>query len=231
MSAYVLPDASITRAVFLAVSEGMVDGIISVEAVIDRVWEILVAETGDPAGFPDNRTIGRTTLVLIALTDSGLLECGDNGEDYWFAEQIPTLRLPTGPPTRPDTDTYYLGIAEAVSRRGECSRRQVGAVLVKDHTIIATGYNGAPAGEPSCLDGACPRATSDALPGSGYAESGCSAIHAEVNLLIRASRERSQGATLYVTEEPCVLCSPLIRAAGVARVVTPHAVAPIPTVL
>ena len=79
---------------------------------------------------------------------------------------------------RPDWDTYYLGIAAAVAKRGECSRRQVGAVIVKDHTIIATGYNGAPPGQPSCLEGACPRARSGAEPGKGYAESGCTAVHA-----------------------------------------------------
>lgn len=122
---------------------------------------------------------------------------------------------------RPTVDEYYLGIAQAVAARGECTRRQVGAVIVRDQTIVGTGYNGAPPGEPSCLDGACPRAASGAEAGSGYAESGCVAIHAETNAIIRAGRERCLGATLYVTSPCCVLCAPLVRAAGIARVVTP----------
>lgn len=120
---------------------------------------------------------------------------------------------------RPSWDEYYSGIARAVSQRGECVRRQVGAVIVKNHTIIATGYNGAPAGEPSCLDGACPRAFSDAKPGEGYAQSGCKAIHAETNAIIRAGRDRCLGATMYITTDPCELCRPLIAAAGISRVV------------
>lgn len=121
---------------------------------------------------------------------------------------------------RPDWDTYYSGVAEAVAARGECVRRKVGAIIVRDHTIISTGYNGAPSGEPSCLDGHCPRANrTDVVHGTGYAESGCRVIHAETNAIIRAGRDRCIGATLYVTTHPCDLCSSLIQAAGIARVV------------
>lgn len=121
--------------------------------------------------------------------------------------------------SRPTWTEYYLGIAEAVSKRGECSRRQVGAVIVKDHTIVATGYNGAPPGQASCLDGGCPRAFSDAVPGTGYAESGCVAVHAEANAIIRAGRDRCVGSTMYLTDEPCDLCAPLLDAAGIARAI------------
>lgn len=123
--------------------------------------------------------------------------------------------------TRPDWTAYYLGIARSVAERGECTRRQVGAVIVKDHSIVATGFNGAPPGEKSCLDGVCPRAASDAKPGVGYASSGCVVIHAEVNALLRADWDRMQGATLYCTDEPCEMCAPLIRAAGIEAVVFP----------
>lgn len=124
-------------------------------------------------------------------------------------------------PQRPDWDSYYLGVAEAVSKRGECTRRQVGAIIVKDHTIVSTGYNGAPAGALSCLDGECPRARSNAPSGTGYAVSGCTVIHAEANAIIRAGRDRCIGATLYVTTQPCDLCAPLVDAAGITRVVFP----------
>lgn len=128
------------------------------------------------------------------------------------------------PTSRPSIDEYYLGIAQAVAARGECRRRKVGAVIVRDGSIVGTGYNGAPAGEPSCLDGACPRATQHeglVQSGAGYAESGCVVIHAEANAIIRAGRERCLGATLYVTSECCELCAPLVRAAGIVKVVTP----------
>ena len=121
--------------------------------------------------------------------------------------------------TRPSWDSYYLGIAEAVSKRGECTRRQVGAVIVKNHTIVSTGYNGSAPGEKSCLDGHCPRASSNAAPGVGYAASGCTVIHAEANAVIRAGRDRCLGAAIYITDEPCELCAPLIKAAGIERVI------------
>lgn len=124
-----------------------------------------------------------------------------------------------GKTERPDWDTYYIGIARAVSLRGECSRRQVGAVIVKDHTIISTGYNGAPPGADSCLSGHCPRAKSNAKPGTDYAQTGCTAIHAETNAIMRAGLANCVGATIYVTEPPCVLCLPLIQAAGIVRTV------------
>jgi len=122
---------------------------------------------------------------------------------------------------RPDWDEYYLGIALAVSARGECVRSKVGAVIVSPtNSIVSTGYNGAPAGtKGTCLEGGCPRAYNvDIKPGSGYASSGCVVIHAEANAIIRAGRDTCVGSTLYVTREPCEMCHPLIRAAGIERV-------------
>jgi dCMP deaminase len=123
--------------------------------------------------------------------------------------------------SRPGWDAYFLDIAKAVAARADCSRRRVGAVIVKDNRIISTGYNGAPAGEPGCLSGACPRARSSVAPGSPY-ESGtgsCIAVHAEANALLYSDRSRCEGATLYLTVEPCQWCAKLIRGAGIARVV------------
>lgn len=123
---------------------------------------------------------------------------------------------------RPSFDEFYLDIAKSVATRGECVRRKVGSVLVKDNAIVAASYNGAPSGEDSCLDGACPRAREEGVvSGVGYEKSGCRVIHSEVNLLLRASWHQMQGATLYCTDDPCEMCAPLIRAAGIARVVTP----------
>jgi dCMP deaminase len=145
---------------------------------------------------------------------------------------------------RPSWADYFLTIADAVSRRGDCTRRQVGAVLVgEDHRIIETGYNGAPSGKPGCLSaGACPRGRhykvperlldypddicacgnkwpcSEAVPpGSSY-DTGpgmCIATHAELNALLLAGI-RSRGAVMYVSEPPCDGCKKSMEAAGVA---------------
>ena len=122
-------------------------------------------------------------------------------------------------------DDWGLELARAVSLRADCSRRQVGAVLMRpDHTIVATGYNGAAKGERGCLSGGCPRSSSDVEPGSSY-DSGpgrCIAIHAEQNALLRASWDEMAESTLYVTHEPCSGCSRTIAGSPVVRVVWPE---------
>lgn len=126
---------------------------------------------------------------------------------------------------RPDWDDYFLAIAEVVSHRADCVRRQVGAVIVKHNRIVSTGYNGAPAGEDGCLsNGACPRAHSLTKPYTNYDDPKspgyCIAVHAEANALLYADRANTEGATLYCTDAPCGGCDKLIRGAGIVRVVT-----------
>lgn len=126
---------------------------------------------------------------------------------------------------RPDWDEYFLNIAEAVAARADCKRRRVGAVIVARNRIVATGYNGAPAGDRGCLAGACPRGyrTHEELPpGSSYdtGPGSCIAVHAEANALLYADRDRAEGGTLYCTEDPCDGCLRLIRGAGITSVVT-----------
>lgn len=129
-------------------------------------------------------------------------------------------------PGRPDWDSYFLNIAEAVALRADCTRRRVGAVIVnEDFRIVSTGYNGAPSGEPGCLtENACPRGRSNVAPGSSYdtGEGACIAVHAEQNALLYAGRDFCIGATLYITDEPCDGCWRFIRASGVSRVVWPE---------
>lgn len=129
--------------------------------------------------------------------------------------------------TVPGWDDYFLGIATAVAARAKCTRRRVGAVLVIDHRIIATGYNGAAPGQPDCLVGACPRGSLsyDQVPGLGdYDRPGtpgfCIAIHAEVNALLFATRD-TKGATAYITDPPCPGCRKALAAAGIVRAVFP----------
>ncbi|QMP84405.1 deoxycytidylate deaminase [Streptomyces phage Dagobah] len=113
-------------------------------------------------------------------------------------------------PGRPSIGLWALGVASAVSSRGECTRRRVGAVILDVRgRICGAGYNGAAPGAPSCLDGACPRALSGVPAGSSYdtGPGACIAVHAELNALLDVSdRSRLDGATLYVTAEPCDGC-------------------------
>lgn len=129
---------------------------------------------------------------------------------------------------RPSWDDYFLGIAQAVSVRGDCTRAQVGGVMVKRlaglPTQVGAGYNGPPPGVPGCLSaGACPRgrlSAEECPPNSDYAN--CTADHAERNCVRLTPAGHRQGATLYVTREPCPSCRTLITAARIGRVVWPH---------
>ncbi len=119
-----------------------------------------------------------------------------------------------------DWDTYFLDLAATVAARADCSRRQVGAVVVRNNRIVSTGYNGSPPRGPSCLAGQCPRAASGVDPGSSY-DSGpgtCHAIHAEMNALLYAAVDGCAGSTLYLTHEPCAGCQKAIAAARIARI-------------
>ena len=100
---------------------------------------------------------------------------------------------------RPSWDAYYIAIARTVAERASCLRRRVGAVIVVDNGIIATGYNGTPIGVTNCDQGGCPRCASDAPPGAGY--DACICVHAEQNAIVFAARHgnSTQGGTLYTT--------------------------------
>ena len=118
---------------------------------------------------------------------------------------------------RPDWDEYFMDIAELVSRRSTCRRRSVGAVLVKERRILATGYNGAPTGLRHCLDLGCLREQNN-VP-SGERHELCRGLHAEQNSIIQAALHgvSVKEATLYCTNHPCVICAKMIINAGVAK--------------
>lgn len=122
---------------------------------------------------------------------------------------------------RPGWDEYFLQIASSVSVRADCTRSQVGAVLVDgNHRIVGTGYNGAPPGAPGCLSGACPRGKfsyEELPPESDYGN--CISNHAEFNAVVFALPEERSGSTIYVTRRPCTLCKELLLVEGVSRVV------------
>lgn len=121
-------------------------------------------------------------------------------------------------PLRPTWDEYFMGAARWAATRSDCERDKVGAVIVSpDKRIRATGYNGAPSGDPGC--DSCPRRTSGCRAGSDY--SNCVAVHAEANALLYCDRADLIDSTMYVTREPCYACSKLIAGAGIRRVVWP----------
>lgn len=121
---------------------------------------------------------------------------------------------------RPDWDEYFLKLAMLVAERSTCQRRHIGAVAVRDKHVIATGYNGAPAGMKDCLELGCLR---DELGiASGTRHEICRAIHAEQNVIIQTARHGGgiEGATIYCTHTPCVLCAKMLVNCKIARFVT-----------
>jgi dCMP deaminase len=120
---------------------------------------------------------------------------------------------------RPCLDRYFLNIAEVVGTRATCLRKHVGAVIVREKQILATGYNGAPAGMEHCLDLGCIRIQEN-IP-SGTRHEKCRAVHAEQNAIIQAAVHGVTivGGTLYCTHQPCILCAKMIINAGLKRVV------------
>ena len=120
---------------------------------------------------------------------------------------------------RPSWDEYFMGIAKLTARRSTCLRRNVGAVIVQDRHIIATGYNGAPRGIDHCAQrGGCLREEMG-IP-SGERHELCRALHAEQNAIIQAAAfgQSVEGATIYITHSPCIICSKMIINVGIQKI-------------
>lgn len=120
---------------------------------------------------------------------------------------------------RPSWDEYFIGIAELVATRSTCLRRQVGAVVVKDKQILATGYNGAPTGITHCEKVGCLREKLG-IP-SGERHELCRALHAEQNAFLQAARHgvNLSGSTLYSTIQPCSICAKMLINVGIKKIV------------
>ena len=125
---------------------------------------------------------------------------------------------------------YYLDIAETVAKRATCLRRKFGAIIVKNDSIVATGYNGAPRGRKNCTNiGVCMRESMNIPRGERYEM--CRSVHSEANAIIAASREQMLGSTLYMscvdakTGElvcdtcSCMMCKRMVINAGISRVI------------
>ena len=119
-------------------------------------------------------------------------------------------------------DERFMNLAETVAEWSSCyqSNRHVGAVVVRDKRILTTGYNGAPSGIESCAErGECLRRVKNIT--SGTMQEVCYAVHAEQNAIIQAAKlgVSLEGATIYVTHQPCVICTRMIINSGIKTVI------------
>ncbi|HUN59840.1 MAG TPA: cytidine/deoxycytidylate deaminase family protein [Candidatus Binataceae bacterium] len=120
---------------------------------------------------------------------------------------------------RPTWDQYFMTITRQVAERSTCLRAKVGAVIVRDRSILATGYNGSPAGLPHCLDAGC--LIYESRTPNGDIEQNCyRTIHAEINAITQAARNGSaiQDAVIYVTHTPCIHCMKVLINTGIRTV-------------
>jgi dCMP deaminase len=120
--------------------------------------------------------------------------------------------------SRPSWGTYFMNITNLVAERSTCTRRAVGAVLIKDKRILSTGYNGAPTGLKHCRDVGCLREQLGVE--SGKMHELCRGIHAEQNAIIQAAYHgvSVKGAVIYCTNQPCSICARMIINAGIQKI-------------
>jgi len=120
---------------------------------------------------------------------------------------------------RPSWHQYFLTITRNVAERSTCTRAKVGAVIVRDKNILATGYNGAPAGMPHCIDAGCLVYTSRTP--AGEVEENCfRTIHAEINAIAQAAKNGAsiRDADIYITHTPCIHCVKVLINTGIKRI-------------
>ncbi|KAH8997376.1 cytidine deaminase-like protein [Lactarius akahatsu] len=134
----------------------------------------------------------RNTSPLHSLQQYVTLHVVNNFDDVaTLHSHLNDINLLDANRLRPSWDSYFMTLASLASMRSNCMKRRVGAILVRNKRILATGYNGTPLGLTNCNEGGCSRCN-----GSDECES-CLCLHAEENALLETGRERVEGATLY----------------------------------
>lgn len=127
------------------------------------------------------------------------------------------------PLKRPNWDEYFMQIAQDTKARSNCLTRQVGAVIVRDKRIIATGYNGTPMGIKNCFEGGCERCMRrhKGEIKSGQEEDRCICVHAEQNAIVQSAYHgiSTKGSILFTTASPCRNCTKMIINAGIVEIV------------
>ncbi|KAA8915317.1 hypothetical protein TRICI_002546 [Trichomonascus ciferrii] len=132
--------------------------------------------------------------------------------------ELGKLNLLDGSRLRPSWDAYFMRLANLAALRSNCMKRQVGAVLVRDNRVIATGYNGTPRGLTNCNQGGCKRCNSG--NSSGIDLKTCLCLHAEENALLEAGRDRvGHSSSIYCNTCPCLTCAIKIAQSGITEVV------------
>ena len=124
---------------------------------------------------------------------------------------------------RPSWHQYFITITRQVAERSTCTRAKVGAVIVRDKNILATGYNGAPAGLPHCTDVGC-LVYASRTP-AGETEENCfRTIHAEINAIAQAAKNGAtiRDADIYITHTPCIHCLKVLINTGIRRIFYEH---------
>jgi dCMP deaminase len=123
--------------------------------------------------------------------------------------------------SRPSWDEYFMDIASLIATRSTCSRRHVGAVIVRDKRLLVTGYNGAPRGLRHCGEKGAPCIrTMEKVP-SGERQELCRGLHAEQNAIIQAALHgiSLEGSALYSTFRPCSTCAKMLINAGIKHII------------
>ncbi|KIK07201.1 hypothetical protein K443DRAFT_87498 [Laccaria amethystina LaAM-08-1] len=172
----------------------------------------IVFDTYTPAQQKKTSLQNLRELVNIHVTNS-----------YLSVEELHThlesLNLLDWEHLRPSWDAYFMTLASLASRRSNCMKRRVGAVLVRENRVLATGYNGTPRGLKNCNEGGCPQCNGLVLPSPSHSYE-CVCLHAEENALLEAGRERvGTNAVLYCNTCPCLRCTIKIIQTGVKTVV------------
>jgi dCMP deaminase len=164
--------------------------------------EVRELESGNPAG---QQLIATQLKADLSVSNDGTLEELHRKLD----ELLPPLMSRF---MRPGWDEYFMSIAKVVAMRGNCMKRKVAAIIVKDRRVVSTGYNGTPRGAKNCNEGGCPRC--NGLAESGTALDECLCSHGEENAITQAAYHgiSLKGSTLYTTFAPCLLCTKMILA-------------------
>jgi dCMP deaminase len=166
-------------------------------------------DSNNPANQQLNATHEKADLVV---TNNGTLEQLHRMLDELLSPLMSRFQ-------RPSWDEYFMNIAKVVAMRGNCMKRKIAAIIVKDCRVVSTGYNGTPRGAKNCNEGGCPRCNGMAPSGTALDE--CLCCHGEENAITQAAYHGTslKGSTLYTTYAPCLLCTKMIINSGIAEVV------------
>lgn len=186
---------------------------------VENIEEVLALSKVAPTAVLDVEErlgAGKISMLEAAHIPVGTgFDPGENPADAFKEAAIElTMRMP-----RISWDDYFMRIARIVASRGDCVKRRVAALIVRDRRIIATGYNGTPRATKNCGQGGCPRCSSFVPSGTQLGDCLCS--HGEENAIIQAAYHGTSvnGATLYSTCSPCLLCTKMIINSGMAEVI------------